>query len=342
MSAQLPAALRLDVEPGVTVVDVPKSFPLIKGLEATPKASVKVVNTYLGRLASGKSRRTIEQSLEHLARLATDGELVARELPWHRLRYEDTATLRSTLIDSEYQPATVNLRIAALRGVLREAWRLELMSSDQFNRASDLESIRATSLLRGRALPPGETMALFSRVQQDGTPRGVRDGAVMAVLYGCGLRRAELTRARLADLDLTNEVLRVHGKGRRERNVAVCGGVREAVERWLKVRGRRQGPLFYATTRHGKLLTRGLVPGTIRHICKRRAEQSKLTSFSPHDLRRSCATELLDQDVDLATVGQLLGHAKTDTTVKYDHRGDRATRRAATRLHIPSTRRGGG
>jgi len=89
-------------------------------------------------------------------------------------------------------------------------------------------------------------------------------------------------------------------------------------------------------------MPRGIAPGAIWHICRRRAEQSGLTAFSPHDLRRSCVTDLLDQDVDLVTVSQFLGHAKTDTTRKYDHRGDRAKRRAATRLHIPSARRGGG
>lgn len=336
-TAQLPKALQLG--DGVqAILDARLAVPLIPGLEATPKESAKAVSAYLGRLAPGESRRTMQKSLEALAKLATTGDLVARELPWHRLRYEETAALRAALIDAEYTPATVNLRLAALRGVLREAWRLELMSSDAYNRASDLENVRGSTLPRGRALPPGEMLALFSRCQKDSTVRGIRDAAVMAMLYGCGMRRAELARARLVDLDLANETLRVHGKGRRERNVAVVEGVRAALERWLTVRGKRQGPLFYATTPHGKLLPRGLAAGTVRHICQRRASQSALQPFSPHDLRRSCATELLDQDVDLATVSQLLGHAKTDTTRKYDHRGDRATRRAATRLHIPSVR----
>jgi len=316
--------------------------PVLPGLAPAPKEALLAVDAYLGRLQPGASRHTMRQSLEHLARLATAGEIAANALPWHQLRYQDTAALRAALVNSDYRPATINVRLAALRGVLREAWRLELMTTSGYDRARDLENVPGTALLRGRALPPGEMSALFSRVQKDSSSRGIRDNAVIAVLYGCGVRRAEVARARLADLDLAGETLRVHGKGRRERNVAVVDGVRAALEQWLKIRGKRAGPLFYAMKRGGGLVPRALVAGTIRHICQQRAAAADLAPFSPHDLRRSCATELLDQDVDLATVSQLLGHSETDTTVKYDHRGDRATRRAATRLHVPSVRREGG
>lgn len=316
--------------------------PVVPGLTAAPAEASQAVGAYLSRLQPGASRHTMRQSLEALARLASAGELAAEALPWHRLRYRDTAALRAALVDAEYRPATINVRLAALRGVLREAWRLEQIDSAGYDRAIDIENVPGCALLRGRALPPGEVAALFTGVQKDSTVRGIRDNAVLAVLYGCGMRRAELARARLADLDLAAETLRVHGKGRRERNVAVLEGVRVALEEWLAVRGKRPGALFYALRKGEKLANRALAAGTIRHICQRRAEQSELAPFSPHDLRRSCATELLDQDVDLGTVSQLLGHAETDTTLKYDHRGDRATRRAATRLHVPSARREGG
>ena len=334
----MPVTARPDLE---AAGGAEKVGPVVPGLAAAPEEGFLAVDAYLNRLQPGASRHTMRQSLEHLALLATAGEIAADALPWHRLRYQDTAALRAALVNSDYRPATINVRLAALRGVLREAWRLELMASDSYKRASDLENVPGSTLLRGRALPPGEMSALFSRVQKDLTLRGIRDNAVIAILYGCGLRRAEVARSRLADLDLPRETLRVHGKGRRERNVAVLEGVRIALEEWLAVRGKRPGPLFYALMRGEHIANRALAAGTIRHICQRRAEQSELAPFSPHDLRRSCATELLDQDVDLGTVSQLLGHSETDTTVKYDHRGDRATRRAATRLHVPSARREG-
>ena len=310
--------------------------PVVSGLVSCGlERSASPLHAYLNRLSPGASRHTMGQSLEHLAGIASGGTIAADRLPWHSLRYRDTAALRAVLIDSDYKPATVNLRLAALRGVLREAWRLGLMAADDYHRARDLENVRNESLLRGRALPPGEVSALFARVQKDTTVRGARDNAVLAVLYGCGLRRAELVRLRLVDVDLEGETLRVHGKGRRERSVAILEGVRAGLEAWIEVRGRRPGALFVATTPGGTLTSRPLAAGTVRHICRRRAAQGELAPFSPHDLRRSCATELLEQDVDLSTVSRLLGHAELDSTARYDYRGERATRRAATKLHIP-------
>jgi site-specific recombinase XerD len=310
--------------------------PVILGLEPVElDQGTSPFFVYLHRLQPGASRSTMRASLEHLADLASAGELKAELLPWHTLRYRDTAALRQALIELDYRPATVNVRLAALRGVLREAWRLELMGADDYTRARDVESVPGDTLLRGRALPAGEISALFAQVQKDLGPRGIRDNAVLALLYGCGLRRAEVVRARLVDLDLAKETLRVLGKGRRERQVAVVGGVAAALEAWLTLRGQRAGPLFVATLRTGALGRNPLSAGSIRHLCQRRAEAGQLAPFSPHDLRRSCATELLDQDVDPLTVSRLLGHSKLDSTVKYDFRAERATRRAATQLHIP-------
>jgi site-specific recombinase XerD len=321
----------------VTALAAGRAFaPVVEGLVASElEDASNPVFVYLHRLQPGASQHTMRQSLEHLAELASGGVLEAAQLPWHALRYRDTAALRQALIAGDYRPATVNLRLAALRGVLREAWRLELMAADDYTRARDVENVPGDSLLRGRALPAGEVSALFATVQKDLGPRGIRDNAVLALLYGCGLRRAELARTRLADLDLAKESLRVIGKGRRDRLVAVVGGVHEALERWVMLRGRRPGPLFLATLRNGALGLNPLSVGSIRHLCQRRAAAGDLEPFSPHDLRRSCATELLEHDVDLATVSRVLGHADLRTTAQYDYRGERATRRAVTQLHVP-------
>lgn len=311
--------------------------PAVAGLTACALEDVRnPVFVYLGRMQRGASQHTMRQSLEHLADLASGGKIGALALPWHRLKYRDTAALRAELVELDYRPATINLRLAALRGVLREAWRLELMPADAYQRATDLESVSAKPLPRGRALPAGEVHALFSGVQADLGIRGLRDVAIMALLYGCGLRRAELVRTRLVDVDVATGTLRVIGKGNRQRNVALVGGTLAAVEVWITARGRRPGPLFYSTTRKGQLSEQRISPGSVRHLCQRRAVELDLEHFSPHDLRRSCATELLDQDVDLATVSKMLGHSELNTTAKYDFRADRATRKAATHLFVPA------
>jgi site-specific recombinase XerC len=290
---------------------------------------------YLARFAAGASRETMRQSLEHLARVASGGELAAAEIPWHRLRYADTSRLRAAIVEV-YSPAGANLRISALRGVLREAWRLGLMAPDDYYRASDLKGVRGSSLPRGRALDSGELRTLFVQCAEDTRPIARRDAAVLALLYGCGLRRAEIVACNLEDLDLEQGTLTVHGKGRRERRVAILGNVERALSEWLEIRGKRRGALFHAFDSRGrKRIARRMTAQAIRRICERRGDVARVRPFSPHDLRRSTISDLLDAGEDLATVQRLVGHAKVDTTSKYDRRGDRATRRASGRLHVP-------
>jgi integrase len=289
---------------------------------------------YLQRFGTPASRETMRQSLEHLARLASGGHIEATRIPWHQIRYPQAIKLRAAVAEA-YTPKGANLRIAALRGVLKECWRLELMDAEDYQRVHNLEPVRGCSLLRGRALEGGELRGLFEACARDSRDVGRRDAAIFAILYGCALRRAELAALNLADYDVEAGVLLVRGKARRQRTVAVVGNVARALDAWLEARGRRSGPLFLRVDRAGCVIPKRLSPQAIRHICTRRGESARLARFSPHDLRRSGASDLLDAGEDLPTVQRFLGHAKVDTTAQYDRRGDRATRRAAGLLHVP-------
>ena len=164
------------------------------------------VRVYLAGLAPG-SRRTMAQALDQIARIASNGQVGAEELPWAALRYEHTRAIRTALRDlisprtsRPLGPATINKSLCALRGVLREAWRLSLMSAEDYHRATDLEPVRGTTVLRGRALESNEVAALFHVLQRDDSPAAARDAAVLALGFaGGGLRRAELCRGRAAE-----------------------------------------------------------------------------------------------------------------------------------------------
>lgn len=143
---------------------------------------------YIARLAPG-SRRTMRAALDLVAGILAPGT-DAWSFPWHQVRYQHAQAVRAVLAE-RYAPNTANKVLAALRGCLKEAWRLGLVAAEEYHRAADLERVRGERLPAGRGLSPGEIRALFEACR-DGTAAGARDAALLAVLYGCGLRQAEV------------------------------------------------------------------------------------------------------------------------------------------------------
>jgi site-specific recombinase XerD len=294
---------------------------------------------YLARLAPS-SRRVMRGALDAIADLLTDGHCTALTLNWPTLSYQDTVAVRTVLAE-RYAPSTANRHLAALRGVLKECWRLGYVSVEDYQRAADLESVRGSRLLRGRALDSGEVKALFDGCGDDAHAAiGSRDAAVLAVLYGAGLRRAEAVGLDLRDYDRKRGTLKVRGKGNKERVAHVGAGGRAAIEDWLELRGATAGPLFWPVHRSGRIgPARRLTAQAVLYMARRRGVGAQIDAFSPHDLRRSFVSDLLDAGVDLSTVQQMAGHAQVQTTARYDRRGDEAKAEAARQLHVPYRRR---
>src|SRR5512135_2717385 len=113
---------------------------------------------YLARLAPG-SRRTMGDALDRIAGMLTGDRCDRKTLRWDAVRYQHTQAIRSKLAD-KYEPATANKMLSALRGVLKEAWRLGQVTAEDYHRAVDLPSVRGESPLRGRAIATGELRKL--------------------------------------------------------------------------------------------------------------------------------------------------------------------------------------
>lgn len=310
--------------------------PRPETLPALPAVDRHPVPVYLASLGSPHSRRAMLAALERMAELASGGRVGALELPWQRMTYAETSALRARLAEL-YAPAGANLRLAALRGVLRESWRLGLMDAETYHRAIDLRSVRGSTLPKGRALSAGEVRALFDAcARDDNRAAGARDSALFAVCYGGGLRRSEAVALDLADFNRETGALTVRsGKGRKDRSVYATNGARAALEHWLDLRGEEPGALLCPVSKSGTVEVRRLSPQAVLNVCHKRAGGAKLEPFAPHDLRRSCVSALLDAGADLSVVQKLAGHASPVTTARYDRRGERAKLEAAELLHVP-------
>jgi site-specific recombinase XerD len=290
---------------------------------------------YLARLGPG-SRRAMRQALDTIASLLTGGQGGdGGSLDWSALRYQHTQAVRARLAES-YSPATVNKMLSALRGVLKEAWRLGLMSAEDYQRAADVQVVRNETLPKGRALTAGELAALLAACEADRSPAGARDAAMLSLLYGGGLRRSEIVALDLDDYCPESGALVIRrAKGNKDRTGYATNGAAVALADWLTVRGNEPGPLFLAVNKGGSIQAHRLTGQAVLYILARRADEASVSNLSPHDMRRTFISHLLDAGADIVTVQKLAGHANVQTTARYDRRGEAQKRRAAELLHVP-------
>jgi len=270
-------------------------FPLMVRRIDTPmpdRLDKHPAGLYLIGRRSSLSRSGGFSVLNTVARLLGHEDI--KSTPWHLIRYYEMNLLRSALAEC-YAPATANKMLSIVRSVLGQAWKLGMMGTDAYKRAVAVPAVPGTRLPAGRSLEPKEIRALFEACAEAG-PQAARDAALLAILLGCGLRGTDAARLDLEHLDRTEATLRVIGKGNHERIAPMSAGVRTALDAWLVARGDAPGPLLCAMTGKGnRIIRRRLHTESIRLIVKRRARQAGIRSCTPHDLRRTFITSLLDQ-----------------------------------------------
>jgi integrase/recombinase XerC len=228
------------------------------------------------------------------------------------------AALRSWLAKLHtqgYAPASLARKASAARMFTAHLNRLGLMTTDVGARLGQPK--RAKKL--PRVLRQAEAAALMESPSTD-EPVDIRDRAILEVLYATGVRVGELCGLDLDDIDDERRVVRVMGKGSKERTVPFGGPARRALDRW-RVDGRRHlaidssGAAVFLGLRGGRI-----DPRTVRRLVHARlGSVPDLPDLGPHGLRHSAATHLLEGGADLRSVQELLGHATLATTQIYTH-----------------------
>jgi len=226
-------------------------------------------------------------------------------------------------------PASVARKLAAVRSCYRFLVRRGVVEG---NPAREARSPRQPRKLV-TFLPIDEATQLVDGRAVGGASRA-RDVAILELLYASGLRVSELAGLDLDDVDRTERTVRVLGKGRKERIVPYGNQAARALEAWLGERGERGGAVF-TNVRGGRLTVR-----SIHTIVRRAARAAGITRrVSPHTLRHTFATHLLDGGADLRAIQELLGHSRLSTTQRYTHVGAEQLMKVYDRAH-PRAQRG--
>jgi site-specific recombinase XerC len=272
-----------------------------------PRRLADAIGRYLGqladvRLASSHTVSNYRRDLNHF--LAFAGDRPLSDIGRH--------TVRDWLVHMHaggLSAATLARRLSALSGLLGFAVECGWLAD---NVAAGVRPPKRPRRLP-RNMSPEQTGLLMH-----GTDAGseARDLALVAVLYGCGLRVSEAVGLDLGDVDLYAGELRVLGKGRKERIVPIPGQVLALIRDYLKVRQFKEGALgLFLNRRGGRLTAR-----SAQRMLKMRALATGAdASVTPHRLRHSYATHLLAGGVDLRAIQELLGHASLSTTERYTH-----------------------
>jgi integrase/recombinase XerC len=255
-------------------------------------------------------REDLTQALEFFRTKTGSGNPTMAQLTTRLLR-----AWLAWLNDQGYARTTIARRLAAMRSWCRFLCRQGVLSS---NPASGLRGPRQEKKLPG-FLSKDDMLHLLEAPGD--TPLGLRDRAILETLYSAGLRVSELTGLNVADLDLEDGLVSVRGKGRRERLALLGPPATAAIATWLPLRGALAGPkaesqpaLFL--NKNGTRLSSRSVGRSLEKYLKQAGLDPRA---SPHTLRHSFATHLLDGGADIRSVQELLGHKSLGTTQIYTH-----------------------
>ncbi len=235
----------------------------------------------------------------------------------------------ASLHEAGQSRATIARRAASARAFTRWCLRRGLATTDPGQRLISPQVPRRLPVVLG--VDEAEALMTVAAEQAlDGDPVARRDRAIAELLYGTGIRVAELCGANRPDADLERRTLRVTGKGNRQRVVPFGEPAAVALADWLAVRDdlARQTPALFVGVRG-----RRLDPRTARAVIVRLTQDAPGPRIAPHGLRHTAATHVLEGGADLRAVQELLGHANLATTQRYTHVSVERLRAAFTQAH---------
>lgn len=238
-----------------------------------------------------------------------------------------------------WAPAYIAAHEAALSGVLDQFWAFGMIDQEQLARLKFWKRIQVRRSLqdpaKGRWVSHAERQKIWNAAGQlhGSPPIKARDRAFLALLL-CGLRREETTSANVTDI-LEDGLLRVRGKGGRTRYLHLEHWTRTALDHWLAFRGTGPGPLLLPVDRHGRMILRTWSLAAASKRFQEITRAARVSGITPHDVRRTFASEALEAGHDIVKVARWLGHADVQTTALYDRRQPTSLRGVGGPILLP-------
>jgi len=289
---------------------------------ATERNLTKEFITFI-QVEKGLARHTLESYTRDLARLHSWAARTNK--PVSNLSRSDLRKWIASLSRDGLAPTSVARAVSAARGFFKF---LMIDGHITHNPAEDLDTPQRFNYLP-KFLTEDEINSLLLTPNVS-TEEGIRDRAILETMYASGLRVSELVGLKQSDVDLLAGLIVCHGKGSKERRVPLGKSAIHWLQQYSAVKagyGKQSSP--YVFLHRGKPFTRQLAWSMI----KRRAEEAGIKNVSPHTLRHSFATHLLQHGADSRSVQALLGHSDISTTQIYTHITDGHLRSAYNRHH---------
>src|ERR1039458_6293209 len=270
------------------------------------------------------SKNAVLHSLAATSSQESYGHAIDEFIGWYcsepRLAFNRTVVLRYRffLEQKNLAPSTINVRLAAVRRLAYEASDTGLLSPELAAGIRRVKGAKRLGVRIGNWLTVEQSKTLLGGLPS-GSLRGKRDRAILALLIGCGLRRAELVGLRMGDLQVREEhwvIADLIGKGKHIRTVPVPAWAKRAVDEWTTAAAIHGGVIFRRVSRLENIWGDGITPKAIWHIVKAAAKRAGIKDLAPHDLRR-CARLCHLAGGELEQIQFLLGHASVQTTERY-------------------------
>ena len=275
---------------------------------------------YLDGLAPS-GRKSMKTLLQQCATILGHQKPIEK-FDWCKLTFESVHLIRSTFTEAGYAVNSINLALAGLKGIAKTAFNLGQIKAETMLRINSVKTLKGNAVRMGRRLSETEIRKLLLACTKLPCPITIsRARAILLIGIGSGLRCSEICSLNLSDIDFQNGILNVReGKGRKSRQIYLAADIIQSLRDWSLFLKEKESPLFCKIDKSGRISNTRLSPSGLDYLLSALQQLAGIDKFTPHDLRRTFITQLLENGIDLNTVRQLAGHSDISTTTRYDKR----------------------